>query len=98
MSTPTPPTITYTYRIYHFTNGLNESVWRAKRKGFLGLFYWMRESWVHDSIIKQRQSREDLMLMLHGDASQRRASLSAAKRSKLSDKLTLVVIEEDVKL
>lgn len=96
MTTPT-----YTYRLYTYKNGLDETVYRAKRKGFLGLFCWMGEhphdpyaifptAFVHD----EWTTRESAMVCITHDANLHRRKSQAKTEETLRADLKLVIIED----
>ncbi len=92
-----PPKPLFTYRIYQFANALGEHVWCVKRKGFLGLFHWMGHGGgFQDFHRHERYSRERIIEIIQKDAEERRKKLSDAVRSKLSSRLTLIAIEENI--
>lgn len=97
-------TPTYTYRIYQYINGLDETFYRVKRKGAFGLFRW----WGHrrrdsedlfglfqDPFIHfEWDTREEALSDMTSDANWRRREDRTKEENAKRAALTVVIIED----
>lgn len=88
MTTPT-----YTYRLYTYKNGLNETVYRAKHQGFLWFWTWLHYPMQEDTPIEWR-TREGALTCIRRHAKREREKLAAADHADKQADLKPVIIED----
>lgn len=104
MST-TQPEPTFTFRLYHYVNGLGQNIWRAKMRG--GFWYLWQWRWVDASDVShllwwgdlpplEWENRSEATEGLQRVARRIVSRRSAKQNAKLASRLKLVLIEDVV--
>lgn len=86
--------MTYTYKLYTYKNGFDETVYRFKYKGFLGLYRWFVWHGYEGSIPVEYSNRETVMEEIKNHAEKRRADALNREKHCKRNALKLVIIED----
>ncbi len=88
---------TYTYKVYTYINGLGETVYRAKERGWLAIGWrWIRypSHWDLDYDIWTWESRSDMIERLKEYSQEQNEKQNSKRTKKKRANLKLVLIEQ----